>query len=191
MSWEEMYKKEAVCPCKKGKIVLTTYGDDWNRTKESISFECEDCKKKYKIVEERHQRLLPSDGCWTNYMLLPKDYPEFDGAINVIVDKSLSFKEELIVYFTKKELIYCLEDYEQNTRVKDLRGTSSRIAKLSKEKTKSARREDIIEAIKYAIANYDSTPNNKDEKNKIEEENRNQYKKYVDERNKHAIVLDF
>lgn len=191
MSWEEMYKKEVVCPCKKGKIVLTTYGDDWNRTKESISFECDDCKKKYKIVEERNQRLLPSDGSWTTYMLLPKDYPDFDSAINIVVDKCLSFKEELIVCFTKKELIHCLEDYEENTRVKGLRGTSSRIAKLSKEMTKSARMEDIIEAIKYAIINYDNTPNNKNEKIKIEEENRKQYKEYVEERNKHAIVLDF
>lgn len=34
MSWEEMSKKEVKCPCKKGVVTLTTYGNDWNRFKE-------------------------------------------------------------------------------------------------------------------------------------------------------------
>ena len=41
MSWEEMSKKEVKCPCKKGVVTLTTYGDDWNRFKESASIEAD------------------------------------------------------------------------------------------------------------------------------------------------------
>ena len=34
MSWEEMYMCSATCPCGKGKITQTSYGDDWNRYKD-------------------------------------------------------------------------------------------------------------------------------------------------------------
>ena len=34
MSWEEMYTCSATCPCGKGKMTQTSYGDDWNRYKD-------------------------------------------------------------------------------------------------------------------------------------------------------------
>ena len=40
--------------------------------------ECEECKK-YKVKEEKYYKMLTSDGSWSEYFLLPIDYPEYDG----------------------------------------------------------------------------------------------------------------
>ena len=49
MSWEEMYTCSATCPCGKGRITQTTYGDDWNRYEDGpVVIECEECAKECK-----------------------------------------------------------------------------------------------------------------------------------------------
>lgn len=106
MSWEEMSKKEVKCPCKKGVATLTTYGDDWNRFKESASIECPDCKKKYEILEKTHHRLMASDGSWSEYFLIPKDYPKSEYSIMEIISvpKDAPFYVYLIKTYLKKDL---------------------------------------------------------------------------------------
>ena len=56
MSWE-LYKTEhLVCPCKKGKICVEHYADDWNRLDSHYTIECEFCKNEYHfdITEAAH-----------------------------------------------------------------------------------------------------------------------------------------
>ena len=193
MSWEEMSKKEVKCPCKKGVVTLTTYGDDWNRFKESASIECPDCKKKYEILEKTHHGLMASDGSWTEYFLIPKDYPKSEYSIMEIISvpKDAPFYVYLIKKYLKKDLAEILEEYRNITRVKDLRGMPSRLAKDSKERTGSAIRETIIENICMALEHYDEDPSNREITNAIDIEREAKQKEYLKERDKHLIKLDF
>ena len=60
------------------------------------------------------------------------------------------------------DLAEILEEYRNITRVKDLRGMPSRLAKDSKERTGSAIRETIIENICMALEHYDEDPSNRE-----------------------------
>ena len=68
-------KKEIKCPCKKGIVTLTTYMNDWNRTKEEVKIECYECRMKYEVLIKIHNGLLASNGSWSEYFLIPKHYP--------------------------------------------------------------------------------------------------------------------
>lgn len=186
MSWEEMSKKEVKCPCKKGVVTLITYSDDWNRFKESVGIECSDCKKKYDIFEKIHHGLMASDGSWTEYFLIPKDYPKSEYSLMEIISvpKDAPFYVYLIKTYLKKDLAEILEEYRNITRVKDLRGMASRLAKDSKERTGSAIREKIIENICMALEHYDEEPSNRVEREAKQKE-------YLKERDKHLVKLDF
>lgn len=50
MSWEIMDAKEISCPCGQGKIIRKSLSDDWNRFREDISIQCQNCSKQYKII---------------------------------------------------------------------------------------------------------------------------------------------
>lgn len=53
-----MYTHSTVCPCGKGKITQTSYGDDWNRFKDGpMTIECEECSQKYKVEGVSHHGL--------------------------------------------------------------------------------------------------------------------------------------
>ena len=114
MSWEEMYTCSAICPCGKGKITQTSYGDDWNRYKDGpVVIECEECAKKYRVEEVTHHGLLASDGSWSTYYLTPKDYPEYDGPKEsdlypATLNQYQNFPVWLIENFTEEELNYVL-----------------------------------------------------------------------------------
>ncbi len=110
MSWEEMYTCSATCPCGKGKITQTSYGDDWNRYKDGpVVIECEECAKKYKVEEVSHHGPLASDGSWSTYYLTPKDYPDYDGPKEsdlypAALNQYENFPVWLIENFTEQEL---------------------------------------------------------------------------------------
>lgn len=193
MSWEETSRKEVKCPCKKGKIALIAYMDDWNRTKESVNIVCLECKRKYEIITKAHNRLMPSDGSWEEYFLIDKNYPkseyEYSSIINVPSDAP--YYVCLIRGYTKNDLLDILSEYESITRVKDLRGVYSRVAKDSKSRTGSAVRENIIADLKKALELYDSDPDNFEIHQIAEKERKTKHDEYLKERDKHLIKLDF
>lgn len=193
MSWEEMSKKEVKCPCKKGVVTLTTYGDDWNRTKDEAKIECFECRMKYEILKKTHNGLLQTDGDKAEYFLLSKDYPKSEHAFSKIVNlhREMPFYVYLIRKYSKSDLADILDEYESITRVKDLRGIYSRVAKDSKERTGSAVRETIIANLKKALELYDGDENNFERHEIVENERRAKHDEYLKERDKHLIKLDF
>ncbi len=93
--------------------------------------------------------------------------------------------------YTKSDLLDILSEYESITRVKDLRGIYSRVAKDSKSKTGSAVRKNIIADLKKALELYDSDPDNFEIHQIAEKERKAKYDEYLKERDKHLIKLDF
>lgn len=193
MSWEEISRKEIKCPCKKGTIALITYMDDWNRYKESASIECPECKRKYDIVTKTHNRLIASDGSWEEYFLIDKNYPKSEYAYSKVINVSREapYHVFLLREYTKSDLFDILSEYESITRVKDLRGVYSRVAKDSKSRTGSAVRENIIADLKKALEIYDSDPENFEMHQIAEKERKAKHDEYLKERDKHLIKLDF
>lgn len=51
MSWEIDNIEEEPCKCGKGKVKIIYSSDDWNRFRSYAILECEECSKKYKIVD--------------------------------------------------------------------------------------------------------------------------------------------
>lgn len=63
MSGEEMYMYSTACPCGKGKIIQTSYEDDWNRFKDDpVNIGRKECSQKYKVKEILHHGVLTLDG---------------------------------------------------------------------------------------------------------------------------------
>lgn len=193
MSWEEISRKEVKCPCKKGTVALIAYMDDWNRTKDSINIECPECKRKYEIITKTHNRFIPSDGGFDEYFLIDKNYPKSEYVYSIIVNvpSEAPYYVYLIRGYTKSDLLDILSEYESITRVKDLRGVYSRVAKDSKSRTGSAVRENIISDLKKALELYDSDSDNFEIHQIIEKERKAKYDEYIKERDKHLIKLDF
>ena len=109
----------------------------------------------------------------------------------ISVPKDAPFYVYLIKTYLKKDLADILEEYRSITRVKDLRGMPSRLAKDSKERTGSAIRETIIENICMALEHYDEDSSNREITNAIDIEREAKQKEYLKEREKHLIKLDF
>lgn len=49
MSYDVVYSRKAPCACGKGAVSLVVSENDWNQTRESVTIECEACKKLYRI----------------------------------------------------------------------------------------------------------------------------------------------
>lgn len=52
MSYEIDAINETKCPCGKGKIKLIFKSNDWNKTKEDVIIDCEECIKNYDIISK-------------------------------------------------------------------------------------------------------------------------------------------
>jgi hypothetical protein len=53
MSWEEMSRKDEVCPCGAGTYTIVRESDDWNRYDEHWMMNCPKCKENY-TLEVKH-----------------------------------------------------------------------------------------------------------------------------------------
>ena len=52
MSWEEMSSYEQPCDCGRGKKIITNYMDDWNRTKDTVTIQCEFCNSHHSYLKK-------------------------------------------------------------------------------------------------------------------------------------------
>lgn len=195
MSWEEMSMSKTVCPCGKGRIIQKHYGDDWNRFKDGpVIIECEDCEKKYRVEEVFHSARLASDGSWTEYFLVPKDYPEYSGPNEDVTYGSTTFPAWnftgwLIENYTEEEL----KDAEkQLCSVKSsaaLTGVASEICKEHKRALKTVRVSSILASVKKGIDAYPNYVGNKQQRSKLRKRESKARQEYLKEKSKHQIAI--
>jgi hypothetical protein len=84
MSWE-IYKTEyLVCPCKKGRICVERYADDWNQIDSHYTIECEFCKNEYHFETQSSYKphhgsntFLVRNGETASFSVYPKSFEEY------------------------------------------------------------------------------------------------------------------
>lgn len=196
MSWEEMYTYSATCPCGKGKITQTSYGDDWNRYKDGpVMIECEECAKKYKVEEVTHHGLLTSDGSWSTYYLTPKDYPDYEGAKEsdlypAPLNQYQNFSVWLIENFTEDELVDVLAQLKNTTSSTKLTGIAAGIRDVHKKAKKTVRVGEIIKTVESAIEQYPEHVGNKIQREEIRKQESDARAAYIKEKRKHQTIID-
>lgn len=196
MSWEAMYTRSAFCPCGKGKITQTSYGDDWNRYQDGpIIIECEECAKKYKIEEEAHRGLLASDGSWSTYYLTPIDYPDYDGPKEsdlypAAVSQYQDFSVWLIENYTEGELRDVLDQLKNTTSSAMLTGIAVGICKAHKKAKKTVRVSEIKKTIETAVEKYPKHIGNKMQREEIRKKESDGRAAYTKEKRKHQTIID-
>ena len=195
MSWEEMSTSQTVCPCGKGYITQKHYGDDWNRFKDgSVVIECEDCKKKYKVEEVNHYRMLTSDGCWSEYFLLPKDYPKYDGPSETATygssaNPNWDFTGWLIQHFTEAELEETEEQLHVVKASSKLTGNAAYICKEHKSALKTVRVSSILASVERALSAYPEYVGNKQQREEVRKQEEVAHADYYEEKVKHRIAI--
>lgn len=195
MSWEEMSTSQTVCPCGKGYITQKHYGDDWNRFKDgTVVIECEDCKKKYKVEEVNHYRMLTSDGFWSEYFLLPKDYPEYEGPSETATygssaNPNWDFTGWLIQHFTEAELEETEEQLHVVKASSKLTGNAAYICKEHKNALKTVRVSAILASVERALSAYPEYVGNKQQREEIRKQEEITHADYYEEKVKHRIAI--
>lgn len=84
MSWE-LYKIEYLdCPCKKGRICIEHYADDWNRFDSRYTIECESCKNLYHLETQSSYKphhgsstFLVRNGQSASFSVYPQSFEEY------------------------------------------------------------------------------------------------------------------
>lgn len=195
MSWEEMYTHSTVCPCGKGKITQTSYGDDWNRFKDGpVTIECEECSQKYKVEEVSHHGALTSDGSWSEYFLLPKDYPDYDGpseskTYGEAANPNWDFTGWLIENFTEDELKEVEDQLHKVRASSKLTGNAAYICKAHKSAMKTVKVSAILASVEKALGDYPGYVGNKTQREKVRTEENSERSVYFEGRRKKRIPI--
>ena len=196
MSWEEMYTRSTNCPCGKGKISQTTYGDDWNRYEDgSVVIECEKCNNEFKVEEVTHSRLLASDGSCSEYFLIPKDYPDYNEpneskTYGVQANPFWNFTGWLIENYTEDELKLVKKQLQQVKASTSLTGNASSICYIHKKAKKTVKVNAILESVEKALCEYSSYSGNKTQREKIRIEEENARTVYLEGKKKKRIPIN-
>lgn len=193
-----MVTRRAPCACGRGKITQTEYGDDWNRYEYGpVKIECEECQKKYKIETVSHAGLLKSDGIWSNYYLVPIDYPDYDGiTLEKVYPSDVSlytipFDEYLIKSYSYIHLQSSLEDMIENKALSRIKGDAIRICREHQKIFKTARVSIVLPKVEIALAHYNKYKDNYDNRAIIAAEEKKERKAYFEEKMRHAIRIKF
>lgn len=193
MSWEITGTESVSCPCGKGTITRTDYGDDWNRFQEEISIECQVCKEKYDLITNHYYKHAGDSG--EVHYLLEKGYPEYTGTRlrdvfpDTVSIEELPFDVYLIKVFSLKDLTTALIELNSKTAVSELTGIAADIAKRHKRAFHSARIAVLRNYVQEAFGNYDNYPDNKDRRIPIERQEEQERSAYNAERRKHMIHI--
>jgi hypothetical protein len=197
MSWEEMYTHSTVCPCGKGKITQTSYGDDWNRFKDGpVIITCGECSQKYMVKEISHHGLLTSDGCWSEYFLFPKDFHDYDGpceskTYGPAANPNCNITGWLIENFTEDELKVVGDQLHQVKASSMLIGNAAYICKVHKSAMKTVKVSAILASVEKALGDYHGYAGNKTQREKVRMEENAARSAYLEERRKRAIPICF
>jgi hypothetical protein len=184
MSWEELYTRKMICPCGKGYLTQTTYGDDWNRYKEGpIHIECEICNKNYRV-----------EGSF----LIPYDYPAYSGTrvstmyptkTDMFNMYNRDFVEYLIISYDYEELLEAKENMIECGAYKKLDGISKRIASEYKSQFNSQRVASIVEKVDVSIEQYHEYNGNHEARKIIAKQEEQEYALYRKEKAKYQIPI--
>lgn len=195
MSWEEMWTKTIKCPCGKGTISKKTYEDDWNRFRENVNLDCEECAKKYSIEEEHFYK--PGGDSWTIYYLTPVDYPPYQGIeFDKIFPKQKehsegSFAEMLIRSYRLEELNIALKDMEHEGAFARLGEVGKSVCKYHRRNFGTAKAKVVLPFVIQAIDQYSNYADNKEERDRVRDQERLAREQYKQEKRKHQIRIDF
>lgn len=196
MSWEEMSASQTVCPCGKGHIKQRHYGDDWNRFEDdSIIIECEECNNKYEVEEVTNQGMISSDGFWSEYFLIPKDYSRYDGpsetdTYGILANPNWDFTGWLIQNFSEAELKKVKKQLIVVKSSSKLTGKASYICKEHKRALKSVRMSAILNSIERALSAYPGYVGNKKQRAEIRKQEKIALNNYWKEKKKHSILIN-
>lgn len=197
MSWEEVSTSQTVCPCGKGHITQKHYGDDWNRFEDGpVVIECEVCKKKYKIEEVSHRGILTSDGSWSEYFLIPKDYPEYDGPSETAIyglsaNPNWNFTGWLIENFSKDELRVVEEQLYTVKSSSRLTGNAAYICKKHKSALQTVKVSAILASVEEALSAYLEYVGNKQQKEEVRIKEKAAKRIYFEEKRTKRIPIKF
>lgn len=195
MSWEEMSTSQTVCPCGKGHITQKHYGDDWNRFEDGpVVIECECCKKKYKVEEVVHRGMLTSDGFWSEYFLLPIDYPEYNGpsetaTYGASANPCWDFTGWLIEHFNEIELREVEEQLHAVKASSQLTGNAAYICKVHKSILKTVKVSTILASVEKALSVYPEYVGNKQQREEVRKQEEVAHVVYCEEKAKHRIAI--
>lgn len=148
MSWELDKIEYKPCPCKKGRICVEHYSDDWNRYDTRYIIECESCKDEYHF--ETQSSYKPHRGSST--------YLVKNGESKIFNVYPKSFEEYLVHTYSKKELD---ELYEELLIISSSKSANRYIVKEHKRWYKTAKMNEIRKHVKSAVDSYDTFEHNK------------------------------
>lgn len=197
MSWEEMRTEETACPCGKGRITMSLYGDDWNRIEEGpVIIECKECANRYKVEKEIQRGMLRSDGEWNIYYLTPKDYPDYSGVkesdfFPEPASKYEDFPAWLIENYTESGLRNVLDQLRRNTSSAKLIGNAKKVRDEYRKAKNTVRISEITRTVEAALERYPGYVGNKAQREEIRDRERNERMSYIREKRKHQIVIEW
>lgn len=148
MSWELDKTEYKECPCKKGRIRVDHYSDDWNRYDSRYTIECESCKNEYHLETQSSDK--PHGG---TYIFLVKN-----GETTSFYVRETSFEEYMVHTYTKEALLVLYEDL---LKITSSANVNRNIAKEHKRWYKTAKMSEIRTHVKAAIDHYDDCEYNK------------------------------
>ncbi|MBR5638059.1 MAG: hypothetical protein IKW81_14150 [Pseudobutyrivibrio sp.] len=199
MRMEESYTSYASCPCGKGKIFQKHYeGVDWYSEEDGpVTIDCRDCNSKFVIEEESRSGPLLSDHRRNAYYLTPIGYPRYEGPEVIKAFPKITYTNEnfvgwLIENYTEESLNNALNQINNASSSKMLKGIAAQISNIHKKACHSVRLNKIKEAIELSILQYNSYNNgNYLQRQQVllkEEIARSTYK---EEKRKHQILIEF
>ena len=196
MSWEEMLTRSAPCPCGKGTITQTEFGDDWNRSEYGpVEIHCPECEKKYRVDCAFHYDPRAWKGSTTSYYLLPIDYPEYDGiTLDAVYPQpfhiyEVPFTEYLIKNYTYAELQDAYAVMQAKTAFTALTGISAKIGKDCKGHYRTTRLKIIRPLVGDAVNKYHTYEDNYENRARICEQERAARTVYEQEKEKYLIPI--
>ena len=138
--------------------------------------------------------MLTSDGSWSKYFLLPKDYPKYDGPSETAIygssaNPNWDFTGWLIQHFTEAEL----EETEEQLHVvkvsSKLTGNAAYICKEHKSALKTVRISAILASVERALSAYPEYVGNKQQREEIRKQEEIAHADYYEEKVKHRISI--
>lgn len=198
MSWEEIGTTCIPCPCGKGVISQSHYGDDWNRFENGpVLIECEECKNKYVVESEHYCSYHPGRGDSTVFYLTPVEYPPYTGVCEKAIFGPLhnniyqiSFADYLIENYSLQDLIAAKEEYCAKHSSVKVGGIAKQICKEHKRFYNSVNSSSIITHLEKAVCNYVSYHGSYDQRIIVRQEERAEREKYNSEKRNHQIKLE-
>lgn len=164
MSWDTDYRREK-CPCGKGYVVQVIRSNDWNQYEEGTPYiECEECKRKYKVVSI-HYFELPWKGNGIAYYLVPMDladdaqYEHEYTSINPYVFARKDFPKYLICSYSLSGLNDAADELAQISSCSRVDGILHHIVKDRRCYLHSCKKADLMKDLQIAIKNYNDGPN--------------------------------